>query len=288
MRMTLNKEELLQKGVIQPEDTALVEDYMEWKLPGSNLLKNNMMMLDMLAKFNWDRPIYYAVTTGPDAYINLDPYFELEGLAYRLTPKKHEKSPNPNMLGGVNTDNMYNTVMNKFKWGNMDIDNIYLDENNLRMTTNLRLHMANLAEKLIEEEKDNEAKDILDLAFEKMPEKNVPFNQVVIPLIDGYYSIGEDDVANGIAKQMLDKYKGELDYYASLDPEFSSKVEQEIEIAYQGVLRRIGIMVTAMYPQDEATQAEFQVAISEAANTYAKVRQDIKKYKTKRSSKIKF
>ncbi|NND77641.1 MAG: DUF2723 domain-containing protein [Flavobacteriales bacterium] len=289
MRMQLDKEDLLAKGVIQPEDTSMVEDYMEWKLPGSNLVKNNMMMLDMLSTFNWERPVYYAVTTGPDAYVNLDPYFELEGLAYRLTPKKHEKSPNPNMLGGVNTDNMYNTVMNKFKWGNMDIDNIYLDENNLRMTTNLRLHMANLAEKLIEEEKDDQAKDVLDLAFEKMPEKNVPFNQVVIPLVDGYYSLGEDDVANEISRKMLDKYKGELDYYASLDPEFSSKVEQEIEIAYQGVLRRLGIMVSAMYPQDEAIQEEFQAAISDAANTYAKVMKANKDYRDgKRSSKIKF
>jgi len=292
MRLPLDKDDLMAKGLITEADSALVNDYMQWSLPGQNLLKNNLMMLDMLAHFNWERPVYYAVTTGPDSYINLDPYFELEGLAYRLTPKKHPKSPNPNMLGGVNTEKMHHTVMNDFKWGGMDEENIYLDENNLRMTTNIRLHMANLAEKLIEEGKDGKAKDILDLAFEKMPEENVPFNQVVIPLIDGYYSIGEDDVANELAEKMLNQYKEDLLYFTSLDPKHAYSVSQEIEIAQQGILRRLDIMVNSIYKQDEETRAKFNAEIKEASEAYALHLQAIEDYlkeqqKGKRSSRIK-
>ena len=291
MRLTLDKEDLKSKGLITEADSSIVPDYLEWKIP-ANLLKNNLMMLDMLAHFNWERPVYYAVTTGPDAYINLDPYFELEGLAYRLTPKKHPKSQNPNMLGGVNTERMYDILMNKFKWGNMDVEGIYMDENNLRMTTNIRLHMANLAEKLIEEEKEDKAKNVLDMAFTKMPEENVPFNQVVIPLIDGYYSIGEDEIANELAFQLLQQYKEDLLYYTSLEPEFAVQAIQEVEIAQRGALSRIKMMVNTFYPQSEEVLSKFNDELEVTDRAYQQYLQELEEYsrknRKKRNSRIQF
>ncbi|MEM7161614.1 MAG: DUF2723 domain-containing protein [Bacteroidota bacterium] len=299
LRLPLDKASLMAKGLMTEADSSLVADYMEWKIPGSNLMKNNMMMLDMLASFNWDRPVYYAVTTGPDAYINLDPYFELEGLAYRLTPKKHAKSPNPNMLGGVNTDRMYQTVTEKFRWGNMDSENIYMDENNLRMTTNIRLHMANLAEKLIEEDKTDKAKAILDLAFEKMPEATVPFNQVVVPLADGYYALGEDDLANEIMFTYAEQCIEELEYYTSLDPEFMVALGSDIRQLFEmrdfngqkipaGILPSMERMVTLMYPQDDEILDKMDDLIQRAAMGFADY-EDARNgmRKTKRKSKVK-
>jgi hypothetical protein len=84
------------------------------------VLKNHFaMVLDMLANNNWERPIYFAVTTGPDSYLNLQDWFRLEGLTYRLVPVSR-KTPNPNAFGTVATDIMLDNVMNKFKWGGMD------------------------------------------------------------------------------------------------------------------------------------------------------------------------
>jgi len=105
----------------------------------------------MLSNLDWSRPVYFAVTTGGDAYMGLEPYFQLEGLAYRLTPIMHKKSENPNLEGGIGTELMYDNMMNKFQWGNMDTEDIYMDENNRRMTTNLRLQFGHLAEQLISE-----------------------------------------------------------------------------------------------------------------------------------------
>ncbi|MBL0105525.1 MAG: hypothetical protein IPP51_18140 [Bacteroidetes bacterium] len=38
------------------------------------------------------RPIYFATTVGADNYLNLEPYFRLEGLAYRLVPVRTESN----------------------------------------------------------------------------------------------------------------------------------------------------------------------------------------------------
>ena len=48
---------------------------------------------------------------------------------------------------GIARDIMYENVMEKFQWGGMDAEReIYMDENNRRMATNIRLQMTNLAE----------------------------------------------------------------------------------------------------------------------------------------------
>jgi hypothetical protein len=56
-------------------------------LKGRNMLtKNHIMLLEMLASTNWERPLYMSTTVGSDNYVGLEPFFIQEGLAYRITP----------------------------------------------------------------------------------------------------------------------------------------------------------------------------------------------------------
>ena len=135
------------------------------------------MILDLCAGFEWKRPIYFAVTTGPDSYLSLQNYFQLEGLAYRLVPIK--SLPNEMAHGTrVNSEKMYNNFVGKdgksgnFVYGGMKTDGVYLDENSLRMAANMRIQMTTLAAVLIEEGKKEKAKIVLDRMMEEMPEKN--------------------------------------------------------------------------------------------------------------------
>ena len=84
------------------------------------ITKNHYAALNMIANNNWERPIYFAVTTGPDSYLGLSEFFRLEGLAYRFVPLKYPKNENPNILGSIGLDIMYENVMEKWAWGNMD------------------------------------------------------------------------------------------------------------------------------------------------------------------------
>ncbi|HNU36639.1 MAG TPA: hypothetical protein PKJ15_08565, partial [Methanomassiliicoccales archaeon] len=196
------------------------------------LLKNNLLLLDMLANNNWKRPIYFAVTTGPDSYINLQDHFQLEGLTYRLVPVK-TPNRNPNMNGRVATDIMYDNVMNKFKWGNMDTEgDIYLDENILRMTTNLRLQLSSLAEALIQEGRDEQARKILDLSLEMMPERNVPFTRIMLPTVEAYYDIGDTAKANAISDRLFTIMEENMAHFLSLDRRFAERLGDDMALTH--------------------------------------------------------
>ncbi|MFY7972601.1 MAG: protein O-mannosyl-transferase family [Flavobacteriales bacterium] len=203
--------------------------------PRSYITKAQMMVLDMIQTNKWERPIYFAVTTGGDAYIGLERYFQLEGLAYRLTPILHKESPNPNLQGGVNSELMYDNMMNDFVWGNMDTKDIYLDENNRRMTTNLRLQFSHLAEQLIEEGKADSAIAVLDKAMTVMPEKTVPYDQpqIMWHMSELYYDAGDSVKAFNLSKRLIELNNQDIKYYESLDKERQGIMERDIMIRAQ-------------------------------------------------------
>ncbi len=219
-------------GTLSIKDTANWARSVNWQIKRQVLLKNHLMVLDLLANNNWERPIYFAVTTGPDSYIDLQDHFQLEGLTYRVVPV-YSPNRNPNLQGRVATDVMFKNVMEKFKWGNMDTEgDIYLDENILRMTTNLRLQLSSLAEALIDEGRKDEARQVLDLSLEKMPERNVPFDRILLPTVEAYYAIGDSAKADALNERIFTIMEENLTWMLSLEPRFSAPLEQEMAISH--------------------------------------------------------
>ena len=153
IRLTVDSAEVMANGVVAPENAGKIVKAMEWSIGGNYLMKNDLMILNILANNHWKRPIYFATTVGSDNYLNLEPYFQLEGLAYRVVPIRTDVAQSEVVPGRVETDKMYNNVMNKFVFGNMNDEKVYLDENNLRMTTNFRINFSRLAEELMIAEK---------------------------------------------------------------------------------------------------------------------------------------
>jgi tetratricopeptide (TPR) repeat protein len=212
---------------------------------------------------DWNRPVYFAVTTGGDAYMGLEQYFQLEGLAYRLTPIKHKKNPNPNIDGGVSSALMYDNMMNKFQWGNMDKLPIYMDENNRRMTTNLRLQFGHLAEQLIEEGDLEKAREVIQRSLDVMPEYNVPYEQpqIMWQLVDLMYEADYDEKALELSKRMIEINNQEIDFYHSLDEKHQKLIEKDITMRVQ-INDRLSTLGVTNAPDN----AEFK-AIDEVVKT---------------------
>jgi hypothetical protein len=84
----------------------------------NNLLKNDLLLLDIVANNINDRPIYFAVSVSPDSYLGMEKYFQLEGLSYRIVPIETNKGDG--QYGYVDTERMYHNVMTKFKWGGIE------------------------------------------------------------------------------------------------------------------------------------------------------------------------
>ena len=102
-----------------------IPDYMVISLSGKRALyKGDLMMLEIIANSNWVRPVYVALTVGPDNYMNLGDNFIQEGLVYRISPFT------TNALGAKNfdTEKTYDILMKKFKFGGLETKGLYLDE----------------------------------------------------------------------------------------------------------------------------------------------------------------
>ena len=131
----IDKEAVRRSGMMIPEALGdSIPDYMHISLkdekgnPKRALYKSELMMLEMLANANWERPIYMAITVGTDNQLNMREHFIQEGLTYRFTPFDTEA------LGAtIDSEKMYDNLMNKFKFGGIDKPGIYIDENAMRM-----------------------------------------------------------------------------------------------------------------------------------------------------------
>lgn len=200
--------------IIKPEQASKMEKQMVWKIKKNYIFKSELAILDIMNQTKWTRPIYFAITVG-DAYLNMEDYFRLDGLTYRLTPVKSDNFDG--QTGWIDTDILYDRLMNKFAWGNIDKENVYLDENNLRMTMNFRNVFARLANALLREGKRDSAIKVLDHCMQVMPEKTVPYNVFVLGIIEAYFKAGESKKALDIFNGMRKMTEQELNYFLSLD-----------------------------------------------------------------------
>ncbi len=229
---------MVKNKVMKPEDMHRFTRRISWDLGGrSYIQKNDIMVLDLLAANNWERPIYFAVTTGDEAYVGLKKYFQLEGLAYRFVPVKQTEQEEA-MGGRVNTDAMYDNIMNKFRWGGMDKAGVNLDENCVRMAGNMRMQMSILASALIAEGKNDKARKVLEQCLNKIPDSNVPFDATIYSVTLAYYELKDFDKANELARKLFDIFEGDLRIYQSMEHRRKYAYQSDINRSKE-ILRRL-------------------------------------------------
>jgi len=246
--LKVDKQKVLDAGFVPAEKRDLIVDEITWEINKNYIMKNDMMILDLLANFNWKRPIYFAITTGNDAYIGLQKHFQLEGLAYRLVPYPAD-SPD-GQTGYVYTDKVADKLLNVFEYGGMDKPDVYMDENNRRMCMNLRNNFARTADALMKEGKKDKAQEVLEKCLEVMPAENVPYNYFMLPVAESFYRLGDTEKANQIVEMVYDRYEREVQYYVDL-PAYKYKQAGQNPQQSISVMYRVMELVTRKFPQDE-------------------------------------
>jgi len=212
--VTIDKEAVKRSGMMMASDS--IPDKMVISLKGkSALYKGDLMMLEMIAHANWERPIYVALTVGQENYMNLGDNFVQEGLANRITPF----TTNAPGAKNFDTEKTYDNVMNKFKFGNVKERGIYLDETVMRMCYTHRRLMAVLALKLAQEGKDKESKQVLAKCEKELPDYNVPhdYQSGTTDLVQAYILTGQKEKAQQLLDLLWKKSTQYLMWYNSLD-----------------------------------------------------------------------
>ena len=213
----LDKEAIKRSGMMIPDSLhGEIPEYMSISLKGKRMLyKHELMMLEMLANANWERPIYMAITVGPENHLNLGNNFMQEGLAYRITPFNTTQ-----LNARIDSEKMYDNLMHKFKFGGIDKDGIYLDETVLRLSQTHRRMFTQLVSQLIKEGKKEKAVKALDYCQQVIPSKNVPHDYIMSgskEMADQYIALGEYAKAGTILDEMANKAVEYINWYLSMD-----------------------------------------------------------------------
>ena len=163
----------------------------------------------------WKRPVYFAVTVSNSLYLGLDDYFVRTGMAYHLVPVKNSGM-------GVDTERMYDNMMNKFKWGGLDKATpehpLYLDENVRRMCQTIRLMFSELVTSLIEEGQNDKALAALDLVMEKIPGWQVRHDLASMQMADSYLQLGAKDKGLALLRDIVGNSLQYMRWYQTLTP----------------------------------------------------------------------
>jgi hypothetical protein len=229
----VDKEAVIRNKVVRPEDYDKIVDTMYIDLSNKEYLpKDEMMILDLLANNKWERPIYFAITIGPGKFMNLQNYFQLEGFAYKLVPiLTQTNSPDRINFGRVDTKTMQQKLFEEFKWGNMNHPDVYIDENNVRMMTNIRNSFNRLGSALVAEGDKQNAVAAIKKGFELVPPSIVPFEYFSLEMVNTLYQAGGNTEASRIAEDAFKTFDEMLNYLLSMPRTFQSSgdVAEEIQ-----------------------------------------------------------
>ena len=267
----VDKNAVLATGTVAAKDDSLIVDKLDINLTGNYLSKDEMIILDIINNNKWKRPIYFAVTVGRDKYLNLQEYFQAEGFAYRLVPVRTKVKDS--QIGRVDSKVMYDNIINKFRWGNMNDPKVYLDENNSRMSMNIRNNFVRLADQLVVEGKTDSAIAVLDRCNELVPNKKVPYNYFNLLMAEAYYKAAQYDMhrmgkertsmevntlpaavkkGNEVVRQMMDNNEREIIYYMSLEPRLRESVGEDLQRAFY-LLQELGV-ITEQFGEKELSK----------------------------------
>jgi len=205
--LNIDTASVLAAGIIPEQFRHLLVDRMTWSMKGRTLEKKDLAILDLIVTNKWERPIYFNNTSASSVNLNLKKYMVQEGNAYRLLPVRN---PNEDML--VDTDKMYDNMINKFHYRELDNPKVYYSEDYRNFVLNQRASFNTLIEALLGEQKTDKARDAVLKCLEFMPDDAIRFDHFSVQQVGFLLTVGEEAKAIEIAEVMAARSDEMLDY----------------------------------------------------------------------------
>lgn len=249
----VDRNNAVEAGIIRPEEAHLAVDTMQITITKRTVDKSELMLLDLLANFDWKRPLYFTQTHSL-AQLGLREWLQFDGYAYRLVPFKTEYT-SPIEVGRIDTDYLYDKMMNTFRFGNIADPRVYADSfiqinHNAAQSRN---GFARLASALVDQGENEKAIEVLDYAVAQ-----IPFNQIrhsytlTLPIIEAYYKAG--DVEKGDA--ILQEYANILQEYINYYMRFTGRRREHVEYALEEKISLLGALYHVALRNDRLNQTK--------------------------------
>jgi hypothetical protein len=266
IRIPANKEAVLANGTVMPEDSARVQDIV-FTIPKNSLIKDETAILDIIASNNWERPIYFAVTSRPEKLIGLQNYLQLEGMGFKLVPVKSNPDRSLSFIGNgkLAADKIYGKIFGytdkdgkevppAFRWGNFDKKRLFVDRSYSPSVMSMRLVFIRLARHYIAAGDTEKAGKVLNKYFEAYPHMNFPYDHNIMFLIREYYRGNLAKDAEPHVKILANELKQYMDFYTSI----SAKDRESFAFDYQQSQRAVNELNSLVEQNDEAFKTEIR------------------------------
>lgn len=220
----VDKKAAVENGIVAAKDIDLIVDTVYLKINNkSSILKAEMMLIDLFANYKWDRQICFT-SLPSDIDLGQSNYMQFDGFAYKFVPIYTPRQGYE--VGRIDTDTLYNNLMNKYRWGNMNVPGVLIDYHNIvpiSIMLNVRSQFARLAKALLNEGKTKEAVEVLDRCIELMPRNpffyniSVPQQDIaIIDIVNHYYKANEKDKADKLFDQFVDETNKCLRFFTGM------------------------------------------------------------------------
>lgn len=238
--LRIDKEAVLRSNILLPRQIRhlkgeelknAIPDKIYISLKNKDILtKVDLLILEILANCNWERPLYMAISVGNSDQLQLDNYFIQEGLAYRFTPFDYKKRGDTYEKDEhvVDIEKLYKNVMQKYKYGGLNRPGLYLDETTMRFCYSHRRLFALLATELINQGDLSRAKKVLTRAEEMIPTYNVPgvHESGSFDLAKVYVALGEKQKARKLLNYLIAEAEDYINWGSSIPKEMRSVQEK--------------------------------------------------------------
>jgi tetratricopeptide (TPR) repeat protein len=220
--MSISKQEMCDKQIVPLVYEQLIPERMNWSVKNRGLDKRDLLILDLIATNNWERPIYFNHSSLHSLNLDLSANVMTEGLALRLMPIHNNTGAEL-----ANTEVMYQNLMNNFHWKGLDKAGIYYDENyRLVFIRNQRMCFSMLAQACLQEGKLQQAKEVLLRSLSLIPDEVVPYDIANVYMLHLLFEVGENERALSMV-QLLGKRAEEILTYRVRKSSFIDKEIQE-------------------------------------------------------------
>ena len=216
----VNKDNAIASGIVKEEDRDKMVDtvYINIAERKRYIDKSEMMLLDLLANFDWNRPICFTQVYILQDFGLLD-YLQFDGYAYRLVPilTPYRSSWD---IGRIDTDRTYDLLMNTFRYGNMADEDVLADhftQYNLS-ASHAREAFARTAKELARKGEKQKALDLLDRGLEVLPSPKLRYSEAnTVPFIEAYYILEEWEKGDALMLDYANTLKEYIEYYLQFD-----------------------------------------------------------------------
>jgi hypothetical protein len=254
---TQNAEEVAKLPFIGEQQKAMIADRFEWSFGERDILKNDLIVLDIIANNQWERPIYFGGTLPQNQYLGLKEFMQLEGYAYRLMPFKVEGAKD----GFVNSSILKDKLFNKMLWTNLDNPDVYYDTESFRVPfITARYAFLRLADEFLREGNKKGAEEVLDKCLAIMPDKSVPYDQLVTNFPIFYYEVGSIQKGTALSDEIVKKADEELKYFTEKVLKMGDRQwgDENIRQNVQSNMRTIQLLYSAADQYDKAAAERYK------------------------------